>query len=193
METLEEKIARVLSEEVSLVQYDPRWPEMFERERDHLLSCLPQDVIKRIEHFGSTAVPGLLAKPVVDMLVEVASLEETKERVVPVLEAQGYDYFWRPSWGDSTPPFYAWFIKRDAKGNRTHHIYMVEADFEHWDRLLFRDYLIEHPEVAMRYGELKVKLSKSPDADRASYTMAKPTHSPAAAVRVPGVDDDCRC
>ncbi len=152
---------------------DPRWPEMFEQERDHLLSCLPHDVVKRIEHFGSTAVPGLLSKPIVDILVEVTSLEETKKRVAPVLEAQGYDYFWRPSWGDSTPPFYAWFIKRDENGNRTHHIHMVEADFEHWDRLLFRDYLIEHPDVAKEYSELKAKLSERHATDRVAYTKAK--------------------
>ncbi len=173
VETLEEKIARVVEENVAVVSYDPRWLEMFEQERDHLLSCLPRDVIKRVEHFGSTAVPGLWAKPIVDILVEVASLEETKKRVVPVLEAQGYDYFWRPSWGDSTPPFYAWFIKRDEDGKRTHHVHMVEADFEHWDRLLFRDYLIEHPDVAREYGELKVRLCERHGRDREAYTQAK--------------------
>ncbi|MGB7115113.1 MAG: GrpB family protein, partial [Anaerolineales bacterium] len=112
-ETLEEKVARVLKEEVDVVPYDPRWPELFETERRHLLSCLPPDLVKRIEHFGSTAVPGLPAKPILDILVEVTSFDETKLRIAPILEAQGYDYFWRPSFGDDTPPFYAWFIKRD--------------------------------------------------------------------------------
>jgi GrpB-like predicted nucleotidyltransferase (UPF0157 family) len=172
-ETLEEKIARVVQEKVAVVRYDPRWRDMFEQERCHLLSCLPQDLVKRIEHFGSTAVPGLSAKPIVDMLVEVTSLEETKQRIAPILEAQGYDYFWRPSWGDDTPPFYAWFIKRDEHGNRTHHIHMVEADFEHWDRLLFRDYLIEHPDVAREYDDLKAKLSQDHGEDRVAYTRAK--------------------
>ena len=146
---------------------------MFEEERDYLLSCLPNDLIKRIEHFGSTAVPGLAAKPIVDVLVEVADLEETRERIAPLLEAQGYDYFWRPSSGDSTPPFYAWFIKRDERGVRTHHIHMVEAHFEHWDRLLFRDYLVQHPDVAREYGELKTHLSEGHHRDRIAYTEAK--------------------
>ena len=173
METLEEKIARAVKEDVAVVPYDPRWPEMFAQERLHLRSCLPDGLIKRIEHFGSTAVPGLPAKPVVDMLVEVASLEGVKRRIVPILEAQGYDYFWRPSWGDDTPPFYAWFIKRDKNGNRTHHIHMVESHFEHWDRLLFRDYLIEHPDVAREYGDLKMRLSRTHPNDRIAYTQAK--------------------
>jgi GrpB-like predicted nucleotidyltransferase (UPF0157 family) len=138
---------------------------------------LKSAVIGRIEHFGSTAVPGLLAKPIVDILVEVTSLDETKQRIVPILEAQGYDYFWRPSSGDDTPPFYAWFIKRDQSGNRTHHIHMVEhmveSHFEHWERLLFRDYLIEHPDVAMEYGNLKISLAGVHHSDRVTYTQAK--------------------
>jgi GrpB-like predicted nucleotidyltransferase (UPF0157 family) len=170
METLEEKVARVVKEEVAVVPYDPRWPEMFERERIHLMFCLPSDLVKRIEHFGSTAIPGLAAKPIVDILVEVSNLAETRRRIVPLLEAQGYDYFWRPSWGVDTPPFYAWFIKRDRDGNRTHHIHMVEAEFEHWDRLLFRDYLIEFQDVAREYGELKIKLSDVHRDNRVSYT-----------------------
>jgi GrpB-like predicted nucleotidyltransferase (UPF0157 family) len=118
-------------------------------------------------------VPGLAAKPIVDMLVEVASLEETKARIAPVLEAQGYDYCWRPTAGDDTPPFYAWFIKRDERGARTHHIHMVEPHFEHWARLRFRDYLIAHPEVAREYGELKRRLSAAHHGDRVKYTEAK--------------------
>jgi GrpB-like predicted nucleotidyltransferase (UPF0157 family) len=169
----EDKVAGAVKEEVAIVSYDPRWPEIFELERLHLLSCLPPDLVKRIEHFGSTAVPGLSAKPIVDILIEVASLHETKQRIVPILEAQGYDYFWRPSWGDDTPPFYAWFIKRDKNGRRTHHIHMVEAGFEHWDRLLFRDYLIEHPEVAREYGDIKKNLSCAHCSDRVAYTQAK--------------------
>jgi GrpB-like predicted nucleotidyltransferase (UPF0157 family) len=173
METLQEKIARLVKEDVTVVPYDHSWPEMFEQERLHLLSCLPKDLIKRIEHFGSTAVPGLLAKPIVDILVEVTSLEEIKQRIVPILEAQGYDYLWRPSWGNDTPPFYAWFIKRGKNGNRTHHIHMIEPHFEHRDRLLFRDYLIEHPGVAKEYGDLKMRLSSMHQNDRVAYTQAK--------------------
>jgi GrpB-like predicted nucleotidyltransferase (UPF0157 family) len=173
METLDQKIARVVREYVAVVPYNPIWPKMFQQERDHLRSCLPRDLIKRIEHFGSTAVPGLVAKPIVDILVEVADLEETKQRIAPVLEAQGYDYFWRPSCGDSTPPFYAWFIKRDQSGSRTHHIHMVEAHFEQWDNLLFRDYLLQHPDVARKYAELKTHLSERHDRDRIAYTDAK--------------------
>jgi len=173
METLEEKVARVVKEEVAIVPYDPIWPRLFEEEKRHLLDCLPPELVGRIEHFGSTAVPGLPAKPIVDMLVEVTDLDETREHIVPILESQGYDYFWRPSWGDDVPPFYVWFIKRDRHGNRTHHIHIVENHFEHWDRLFFRDYLLECLEVAQEYATLKLTLSQAHQNNRVTYTKDK--------------------
>jgi len=173
IESLEERIKRVVWEEVVIVPYNPNWPRMFEEEKKHLFDCLPHEIIKRIEHFGSTAIPGLSAKPIIDILVEVTSLEETKKVIVPVLTAQGYDYFWRPTHGDDGPPFYAWFVKRDAQGNRTHHIHMVESKFEHWDRLFFRDYLIEHLNLINEYQQLKLHLAEKFPSDRVAYTTAK--------------------
>src|SRR5215471_7951868 len=175
MESLEQRIRRAVQEDVAIVPYDPRWPELFRREKEHLLSCLPAELIRRVEHFGSTAVPGLAAKPVVDLLVEVADLQATRTRIAPLLQSQGYDYFWRPTHGDDGPPFYAWFIKRDSSsGTRTHHIHMVEAGFvEHWDRLLFRDYLVAHPEAARQYQGIKVRLASDHPNDRVAYTERK--------------------
>jgi GrpB-like predicted nucleotidyltransferase (UPF0157 family) len=174
-ETLEQRIQRVLQEDVALTPYDAHWPAWFRREKAHLLSCLPHDLLGRIEHFGSTAVPGLAAKPIVDLLVEVTDLQATRARIAPVLEAQGYDYFWRPTFGDDGPPFYAWFIKRDPRsGARTHHLHMVEGHFtEHWDRLFFRDYLIQHPPVAQEYARLKAQLASAHPNDRMAYTQGK--------------------
>ena len=174
-ETQEQRIERVLRDVIEIVDYDPSWPEAFEAEKEHLFAVLPRELLRRIEHFGSTAVPGLAAKPVVDMLVEVTDLEATKRRIAPVLEDLGYDYFWRPTHGEDGPPFYAWFIKRDmASGVRTHHIHMVEAHFEeHWDRLRFRDHLIHHSETALEYGALKMRLAREYPNDRIAYTQGK--------------------
>lgn len=173
-ETLEQKIQRLVREDVAIIPYDPQWPEMFAQEQEHLRACLPGALVRRIEHFGSTAVPGLAAKPIVDLLVEVTDLEATRREIAPLLEAQGYEYLWRPTMGDDGPPFYAWFIKRNSAGARTHHIHMVERQFTgHWDRLLFRDYLIAHPEIAAEYQSLKLRLAREFPNDRARYTEAK--------------------
>jgi GrpB-like predicted nucleotidyltransferase (UPF0157 family) len=173
MESLAERIKRVTAEHVALVPHDPFWAKMFQLEKEHLQNCLPNDLIGRIEHFGSTAIPDMPAKPIVDMLVEVASLEQTRRKIVPILELQEYEYFWRPTTGDFDPPFYAWFIKRDLNNNRTHHIHMVEKDFLHWERLFFRDYLIEHPRIAEKYSALKYGLAREFPTDRIAYTEGK--------------------
>ncbi len=170
---LRKRIDELVKEEISIVPYELVWPKMFEDEADFLRERLPHGLIRKIEHFGSTAIPGLSAKPVIDILVGVTSLEETKKRIVPVLEAEGYEYFYRPSFGNYGPPYYAWFIKRDSKGKRTHHIHMVEAGSELWDRLYFRDYLKEFPEVAERYNDLKRELSKKYPNNRVKYTEEK--------------------
>ncbi len=169
----EKRIKELVKEEISIVPYDIFWPKLFEDESAFLRKKLPKSLIGRIEHFGSTAVPGLSAKPIIDILVEVSSLEETKKHIVPILKAEGYEYFWRPAFGDDGPPYYAWFIKRNAEGKRTHHIHMVEANSELWDRLCFRDYLRQFPEEAQRYDKLKKRLSVEHANDRIKYTEAK--------------------
>ena len=176
METLEQKIKRVAKDKITIEPYNPMWPQLFQDEKAHLISLFPDNLIKRFEHFGSTSVPNLSAKPIIDIQIEVTSLEEIRNRVAPVLESQGYDYFWRPTKGDDVPPFYAWFIKRDANGFRTHHIHIVEDDIvfvEHWDVLQFRNYLIKHPEVAREYQDLKLSLSDNFPNDRVAYTDCK--------------------
>lgn len=173
-ETLQEKIARVTAERVEIVPYDSHWPALFEEEKLRLRALpIKEGLIRRIEHFGSTAVPGLAAKPVIDLLVEVRSLAETREHLVPLLEAQGCDYFWRPTHGEDGPPWYAWFIRRADDGRRTHHIHMVEADYPHWDALLFRDWLRRHRNDAEAYLELKLHLAQQHSDNRIAYTRAK--------------------
>jgi GrpB-like predicted nucleotidyltransferase (UPF0157 family) len=167
--SLEQRIEEAIREEVLIVPYNPQWQKLFEKEAAFLRSRLPPSMVIRIEHFGSTAIYGLVAKPVIDVLVQVSSLEETRERIVPLLESEGYDYFWRTD----VSPAYAWFIKRDSEGKRTHHIHMVEADSRLWERIYFRDYLREFPDEANRYAELKQSLSEKYSHDRVAYTEGK--------------------
>ena len=167
--SLEQRIAEAIREEISITAYDPGWANLFESEAAFLRHKLPKSLVIKIEHFGSTAVPGLEAKPVIDILVEVSSVAETQEQVVPILEAEGYDYFWRTD----VSPAYPWFIKRDSAGKRTHHLHMVEADSKLWERLFFRDYLRDFPEEARCYAELKLGLAEKHPNDRVGYTSGK--------------------
>jgi GrpB-like predicted nucleotidyltransferase (UPF0157 family) len=108
--------------------------------------------------------------------VEVGSLRAARTDVAPILQAQGYDYFWRPTFGDDVPPWYAFFIRRGPQGTRTHHIHMVtrlHTFQEHWERLLFRDYLIAHPKIAQEYAQLKMELAAAHPNDRVAYTKGK--------------------
>ena len=91
MDTLESRIQKAVREKVVVVPYDPRWPQVFRKEKEHLLGSLPGNLVRRIEHFGSTAVPGLAAKPIVDMLVQVTDLAAAQTQIAPALESQGYD------------------------------------------------------------------------------------------------------
>ncbi len=81
MSTLEERVQQAVREEIAIVPYDVRWPDLFRIEAAHLRACLPAGLIGRIEHFGSTAVPGLVAKPIIDMLVEVRSLRAARTEI----------------------------------------------------------------------------------------------------------------
>jgi len=176
-ETDEQRVQRVLKEEIVIEPYDSRWPGRFREEETHLRAVLPAELLGRIEHYGSTAVPGLAAKPIVDMLIEVTDLDAARARIAPILECEGYDYFWRPTFGDNVPPWYAWFIKRYQRGGaRTHHLHMITRGPEfadHWRALLFRDYLRAHPNVAADYGAVKAQLAVEHAHDRIAYTRGK--------------------
>lgn len=163
---------RLLDERVEVVAYDPVWVAHFEEEKQFLTQTFPDIFCGRIEHFGSTSIPGVAAKPIIDMLVEVNDFARVKSEAHPVLTSRGYDYIWKPS---ATDPevFYPFFIKRGHDGKRTHHIHIVKNDFENWNRLRFRDYLKSNLGAAIEYSELKLELATRHSNDRMAYLSAK--------------------
>ncbi len=171
-ETTEQKIKRVIAESVDVVPHNPEWAELFEIEKVHMKACFPDDFILRIEHFGSTSVPGLLAKPIVDMIIEISDAERGRELIPNVLEPQGYDCFWRPVGNENVPPYFTWCIKRDETGQRSHHLHFVEKGFKNKD-LRFRDVLRENSGIAKEYAKLKASLAAEYKNDRVGYTAAK--------------------
>ena len=156
-------------DKVIIVEYDPLWSVLFEQEARRLHQILTQKLIICIEHFGSTAVPGLPAKPIIDLLVGVHSLAQAKLVAVSQLEAIGYSY-----WRDNPDPRRMFFVKGlPPNSPRTHHIHMVEPNSVLWERLLFRDYLRKYPDEAKRYAYLKRELAQRFATQREAYTRGK--------------------
>ena len=173
-ESLEEKIARVTAEGVAIVDYNAAYPAMFQQLKKEILALLPADFFLRFEHFGSTAVPGLAAKPVLDVAAEVRSLAEARHILPPIFEPRGDDYFWRPSGPGTKGPWYCWLIIRQPNHSRRAHIHILEPGSS-WmqERLAFRDYLRQQPEIAAEYARLKRQLAEQFPDDRVAYTEAK--------------------
>jgi len=151
---------------VHLVDYDPAWPEKFNEFSDWLRERLGPDVALKIEHFGSTSIPGMIAKPMIDVLVEVPSFPEAKQRALPSLNNEKWEYWWYSD--------HMTFVRRDRlMGPRTHHVHMMPRGRDLRSRLAFRDYLRSHVEDASRYATLKRQLAKSHQTTREHYTDAK--------------------
>jgi len=156
------------AEPVFVVPYDPEWPRQFERERA-LLGRVFRGNRVSVEHVGSTAVPHLGAKPIIDIMVGVSALSEVESRI-PDLEAQGYEYV--PEYEAQIPE--RRYFRKPRAVPRTHHLHCVIRDGAFWRRhLLFRDYLRAHPEAASAYFELKQRLASRHRTDRIAYTEAK--------------------
>jgi len=149
-----------------VVPYDGNWPALFDAERVLLLRVLRPWLVGPIEHVGSTAVPDLPAKPVIDIMAAVASLEASHDALAALLES-GYQY----------APYRAdvmhWFCK-PSFAERTHHLHLVPFGSPLWhDRIRFRDCLRSHPAVAQEYAILKRRLAHLHRLDREAYTEAK--------------------
>lgn len=156
-------------DEIIIVEYNPVWQLLFQEETERIHKVLDKTLVTRIEHFGSTAVPGLAAKPIIDLLIGVQSLSIAKQIAVYPLESLGYAY-----WHDNPDPQRMFFVKGlPPNSPRTHHIHMVEPDSILWSRLLFRDYLRQYPDEAKNYARLKRQLANRFTSDREAYTQGK--------------------
>ena len=159
----------VTVEPVYIVAYDPSWPTLFAQERNRLFETVRQ-WIEEVEHVGSTAIPGLDAKPVIDLMVGLKSMADASSCVEPLTNL-GYSY-----WAEGAQPHHHLFVRfvDPEMSARTHNLHLVEAGGQYWkERLLFRDYLRKHPETAKEYAELKYMLSTRHRDDREAYTAAK--------------------
>jgi GrpB-like predicted nucleotidyltransferase (UPF0157 family) len=166
--TENESLERAIHEEVALVRYDPRWPSLFETERERLVRLFPIQFLD-IQHFGSTAIPGMPAKPIIDLLAGVESMAVADSLVESLLNSS----YTTSAEFNATLIDRRWFM-RWANGRRTHHLHVVVFGGTEWRRRLrFRDVLRSNAEFAHRYALLKKELATQHSLDREAYTRAK--------------------
>lgn len=152
---------------VEVVPHNPQWRDAFEAEAKPVAVALGENVVA-IHHIGSTAIPDIYAKPVVDLLVEVGDITEVDGRS-SAMESLGYEVM-----GEYGIPGRRYFRKDNREGIRMHNIHAFEAGSTEVERhLAFRDYMIAHPGEARRYSELKMKLAEAHPQSMDGYMDGK--------------------
>jgi GrpB-like predicted nucleotidyltransferase (UPF0157 family) len=154
---------------IILSEHRAVWKRNYLKERNVVVQTIGAHNIVRISHIGSTAVPGLIAKPTIDILIEIKNNTDTT-RLIANMQLRGYRYLEQPK----KPPPHMMFIKgytpEGFKGQAFHVHVRYSGD---WDELYFRDYLLVHSEITDKYGKLKIELQKKYEHDRDGYTDAK--------------------
>lgn len=151
---------------IELSEYSTNWPRLFATEKEFLSDLIGSYSSGSIEHVGSTAVPGLISKPVIDIMFGVKSLSESKA-AIDILRDNGYCYF------PYKENVMHWFCK-PSNEYRTHHLHLIPYQSPLWlERIKFRDILRSNPDIAKEYCELKIRLSTVYKNDREHYTNEK--------------------
>lgn len=155
---------------VIISEPDSSWPKLYEEEKELLVELLGREIVTRVEHIGSTAVPGLAAKPTIDLLVEIPPGTEVEATIAKTLLTNGYHHMVEQK---DHLMFVKGYTPEGFKG-QCYHVHMARGDQEDfWRRLRFRDYLIANPQTAREYETLKRELAIRHRFDREAYTEAK--------------------
>lgn len=156
------------TDKIIIKEYDSKWPAIFEAEKSALMEAIGHYVAD-IQHIGSTAVEGLAAKPVIDILIGLRRLLDAQDCILPI---EGMEYEYVPEFEDEFPE--RRYFRKTANGKRTHQIHMVEIGSDFWKRhLAFRDKLRSNKTRADEYAALKKDLAEKFRSDRKGYTDAK--------------------
>ncbi|MYL29595.1 GrpB family protein [Halobacillus halophilus] len=151
--------------DVQLHHYQHVWPERFAAEKTKIRRCLGKDY--PVEHIGSTAVPGMKAKPVVDLMLGLPHLDIDRF-LIDALQKADYTYVPKDEWKER------YFFRKGEPGNGTCHLHIVAYEGGEWrDKLAFRDYLKKHPGKAADYQKLKSRPAVNYRKNRSRYTASK--------------------
>ncbi len=154
---------------IILKEHNPQYKEWYKIEERQLLNCINKKYIKRINHFGSSAVEGLLSKPTVDVLLEVGNNSHIAN-LIESLKSSGW-ILMSSEYGSDLRLVFNKGYTADGFSEKVYHLHVRYLG--DWDELYFRDYLIDHPDIAAQYGNLKLKLWKEYEHNRDGYTEAK--------------------
>jgi GrpB-like predicted nucleotidyltransferase (UPF0157 family) len=161
---------------VRIADYDPAWPEMAQQELRRIANAVG-DVAVRLEHVGSTAVPGLAAKPIVDLQLSVAAMLPRARYVAPL---EGLGYLFAPA--PESPDYH--FFGKPPERPRTHHLHVCETGSAHeFHHVAVRDFLRSHADEAARYAALKREVVTRHPQDRLAYIEGKEAYMTALAER----------
>ncbi len=154
---------------IILSEYRAEWAKFYEQEKDTIISALGTNNMYRINHIGSTSVPGLIAKPTIDILLEIPTDADIPSLTAALISA-GYICNTQPNNPAPHLMFMKGYTPQGFRGQAVHLHVRFPGD---WDELYFRDYLRSHPETAKSYGKLKQNLQLRYEHDRDAYTEAK--------------------
>lgn len=155
---------------IVITPYNHRWPDLYRKEEKRILKVLSEKNVVKIDHIGSTAVPNLMAKPVIDILLQVVQKDGIKEIVISGLENLKYEYIPKPE----NPAPHIMMVKGYTNDGFKGQMYHVHVRFSgDWNEIHFRDFLRKNPEKVRQYEVLKLKLSVEFKNDRDGYTEAK--------------------
>ncbi len=153
---------------IIITEYSDKWPGLYKAEAKLITDKLHTDIIK-IDHIGSTSIPGLKAKPTIDMLLQVAARIDI-QRLKDIFESLEYSINCRPENPAPHLTFVKGYTNQGFKGQAYHVHVRYRGD---WDEIRFRDYLIMHKDIAKEYEALKLELAKKYPNDREAYTYSK--------------------
>jgi len=154
---------------IILKEYDPEWPVFYKKEEARIKDAFPTEVLIRITHIGSTAIPGLISKSSIDILLEV-SKETKNQSIIDCFISLGYHFIPRPENPAPHMMFVLGYTPEGFRGQAVHVHVRYPGD---WHEIRFRDYLRAHPESCKEYAKLKQELAVQYRNDRDGYTDAK--------------------
>ncbi len=159
---------------VELVDHDPNWKQIFEAEKHLIFNAIGSDRILRIEHFGSSSIPNIKAKPYIDLLIEIPENLLFDETLIEQFKELGYTHFKVPAReGIDAYMSFGKGYNLDGVKEQIFHIHMCPKTNSMWEQIQFRDYLIEHQDRAQAYEDLKVGLAAKYRNDRGAYVLGK--------------------